>query len=153
MQDVTWATRFNSFTRVDDGNDESESISIKDTGCEANSGPLSESFETKEDMMEKNGSLRGSLDELNEKMIEFATMNQKKFEHLDNKITIVEKDLVDLKEVLEEENIESLKVEMKNNSQIQKDCIKSNLSIKNEISVVKEQLYMVYGREFFNRRK
>ena len=148
-----WATRANSFTRGDEGNDESESISTKDTGCEANSEPLSESFVTEKDMMKQIGSLRGSLDKLNEKMIEVATINQGKFEHLDNEIATVRKDLANLKEVVEDENIKSLKVEMKNNSQIQKDCIKSNLSIKSEISSVKEQLYMVYGREFFNRRK
>ena len=84
------------------------------------------------------------------------TMNQEKFdeiEHLNYKLTTLEKDFADLKEVLEDESIKSLKAEMKDNSQIQKDCIKSNLSIKNEISEVKQQLYMVYGREFFNRRK
>ena len=103
--------------------------------------------------MEKIGLLRESLENLNEKTIEFATMSEEKFEHLDNKMKTVEKDLADLKEVLEDENIKSLKVEMKNNSQMQKNCIKSNLSIKNEISAVKEQLYMVYGREFFNRKR
>ena len=153
LQDVTWATRVNSFTRGDDGNDESESISIKDTGCEANLKTLPGSFETEKDMMEKIGLLRESLENLNEKTIEFATMSEEKFEHLDNKMKTVEKDLADLKEVLEDENIKSLKVEMKNNSQMQKNCIKSNLSIKNEISAVKEQLYMVYGREFFNRKR
>ena len=89
-------------------------------------------------------------------MIEFMTMNQgksDKIEHLSYKITALEKDFADLKEVLEDESIKSLKAEMKDNSQIQKDCIKSNLSIKKEISEVKQQLYMVYGKEFFNRKK
>ena len=97
-----WATRVNSFTRGDDENDESESIPIKDRGCEADAGPLSELFATKKDMKELIGLLRGSLDKLNEKMIEFATMTKEKFEHLDNKIAAVERDVADLKEVQED---------------------------------------------------
>ena len=112
LQDITWATRVISFWRGDDGNDESESIPTKDTGYEANSGPLSESFKTEKDMKEETGSLRGSLDKLNEKMID----NERKFKHLDNQITIIKKHLADLKEVLEYERIKSLKIEMKNYS-------------------------------------
>ena len=89
LQDITWARRYNSFTRGDDGNDESESIPIKDTGCMAYSGPLSELFATKKDAKE----LKRSLDKLNEKMIELATMNK----HLDNKIATVERDVAGLK--------------------------------------------------------
>ena len=98
LQDVTWATRVNSFTRGDDGNDESESIPIKDTGCMAYSGPLSELFATKKDTKE----LKRSLDKLNEKMIEFATMNKGNSERLDSKIATIERDVAGLKENLED---------------------------------------------------
>ena len=104
-----------------------------------NSEPLSKSSDTEIDTNDQIKSIHGHLDELNEKMIVFMTMNQEKsdkIEHLSYKITTLEKDFAEFKELLETETIKSLKAEMKDNSQIQKDCIKSNLSIKNQISVV-----------------
>ena len=71
---------------------------IKDTGCMVYSGPLSELFATKNDAKEQ----KRSLDKLNEKMIEFATMIKGKFERLDNKIATVERDVAGLKENLED---------------------------------------------------
>ena len=117
-----------------------------------NSEPLSKSSDTEIDSKGQSKPIH----ELNGKMIEFRTMNAGKFdkiEHLNCKMTALEKDFADLKEILEDESIRALKAEMRENSQIQKDYIKCYHSIKNEISEVKEQLYMVYGREFFNRRK
>ena len=64
----------------------------------AEPGPISELFATKKDIKELIGSLRGSLDKLNKKMIEFAAMNKENFEHLDNKIATIERDVADLKE-------------------------------------------------------
>ena len=59
----------------------------------AEPGPLSELFATKKDVKELIGSLRGSHDKLNEKLVEFATMNKENFEHLDNKIATIERDI------------------------------------------------------------
>ena len=122
-----------------------------------NSEPFSKPSDTKIDTKDQLKSIQGHLDELIEmKMIDFMTMNQLKsdtIEHLNHKITKVENDLAELKELLEDESIKFLKAGMKDNLQIQKDCMKSNLSIKQEISEVKQQLYMVYGKEFFNRKK
>ena len=59
----------------------------------AYSGPLSELFATKKDAKEQ----KRSLDKLNEKMIEFATIIKGKFEHLDNKMATFERDLAGLK--------------------------------------------------------
>ena len=89
LQDITWARRYNSFTRGDDGNGESESIPTNDTGCMVYSGPLSELFATKKDAKEQ----KRSLDKLNEKMIELATI----IKHLDKKIATVERDVAGLK--------------------------------------------------------
>ena len=63
----------------------------------AYSGPLSELFATKKDQKE----LKRSLDKLNEKMIEFTTLNKGNFEHLDNKMATFERDLAGLKRNLE----------------------------------------------------
>ena len=64
----------------------------------AYSGPLSELFATKKDAKE----LKRSLDKLNEKMIEFATMNKGNSGRLDNKIATIERDVAGLKENLED---------------------------------------------------
>ena len=64
----------------------------------AYSGPLSELFATKKDAKEQ----KRSLDKLNEKIIEFATMIKGKLEHLDNKIATVERDVAGLKQNIDD---------------------------------------------------
>ena len=64
----------------------------------AYSGPLSELFATKKDAKEQ----KRSLDKLNEKMIEFGTMIKGNFEHIDNEIATIKREVADLKENLED---------------------------------------------------
>ena len=64
----------------------------------AYSGPLSELFATKKDAKE----LKRSLDKLNEKMIEFATVNKGHFEYLDNEIATIKREVADLKENIDD---------------------------------------------------
>ena len=93
------------FRGANEGNDELESVSIKDTEFEATSDQSSALSETEKHMTAQTRAMHGSHDEKNEKMIKYMTMNEEKFEHFNNKITAIEKDLADIKQMLEYKSI------------------------------------------------
>ena len=73
-----------------------------------------------------------------------------RFEKQNIEIMILKKELEELKKVIEDSDMRSLKTELKNVLQMQKDAVNSNLSIKKEFSGIKRQLNMVYGTKFFD---
>ena len=52
-----------------------------------------------------------------------------------------------------DEDAKSRKVELKNCLKIQKDTVKSYLSIKKKLSAVEKKFEMVYGKKFFLRKE
>lgn len=54
--------------------------------------------------------------------------------------------MLDIQIVPEEEDLKSLKVDLENCLQIQKDTVKSYLNIKRDVSYLKEHFDMVFGR-------
>ena len=66
-----------------------------------------------------------------------------KVKQLSNDIDVLKKDY--------HEDIKTLKFDLKNCLQIQEDTSKSYLSVKKDISEIKAQLEMVYGKKFFVR--
>ena len=59
---------------------------------------------------------------------------------------------MELKNLVEDIDMQSLKAELKTAVQKQKDSVKSCLSNKKEVAEIKGQLKMVYGKKFFERK-
>ena len=57
------------------------------------------------------------------------------------------------RDLLELNDLKSLKEELKNAIQVQKDGIKSYHIMKKEVSTIKDYLQMVYGKKCFDRKK
>ena len=49
-----------------------------------------------------------------------------------------------------DEDMKSVKVDLKNSLELQKDTVKSYLSIKKKLSAVERKFEMVYGKKFFD---
>lgn len=124
MQNDKWATKVTDWTKKDGEIKESELISIDDTKIEANTDLITDISKMEKNETTKDSTIHVSNDRVNEQMVKLMLLfqeNSEKIEHLTNDITAVKKDLVNIKEMQEYEDIQSLKVEMKNGLEIHKD--------------------------------
>ena len=64
-----------------------------------------------------------------------------------------QKDDVKIWKKVKDEEIESLQNDLKNCIELQKDTIKSYLNMKKDVSALKEQFEMVYGKNVCPHRK
>ena len=86
---------------------------------------------------------RISNEYVNKTLVELTQTNQGQ----NDEISSLKRDLLELND------LKSLKEELKNAIQVQKDGIKSYHIMKKEVSTIKDYLQMVYGKKCFDRKK
>ena len=92
------------------------------------------------------GELKGEITRVNEKLVQLTKSIQEKFEQQDNETTVFKRQEADLKKLDHVKDMTSLMVQLKSVIQTQKDAAE-------EVSDIKRQLNMVYGKKFFDRKK
>lgn len=138
-----WATKVNnSKEEVDEGIKELDSVSHKEVGMENFSGSVLDA-----DRMQSYPSVR-----MMKEHDEALTMQNDKLNKLTKTVEEFIGDITSWKKMMDED-AKSRKVELKNCLEIQKDTVKSNLSIKKKLSSVETRFEMVYGKKFFDRKE
>ena len=99
------------------------------------------------------GQLKDEITSVNEKLVQMTKIIKENSEQQDNETTSIIKDttflkkqFAELKEVVEGNDLKSLNAKLKRVIQTQKDTAK-------EVSGIKGQLNLVYGKTFFDRKK
>ena len=106
------------------------------------------------------GATYDSLDLSNEKSREMMAIMQRNSDNirrLNDILTSLTESILNNEEKFDhvqmQEDLKSLRLELKKSLEAQKDISKSNLNIEKDYSAIKAKLSKVYGREFFERRK
>ena len=133
--------------------DKSETIKMKEDGVEE---ILTEHSQRRTKETKPIGASNESFDLLNETQGELMAMVQGNSDNIrplnDNVATLTE-GILKIEEKFDNDELKSLKLELKKSLKAQKDIIKSNLKIGKDYTAVKAKLTKVYGREFFERRR
>ena len=139
LQDETWATKSgNTVEQENEADEKSESISFERIIIKGVSGEFTGFGKLQTDPKMKVQPKQESSEIWSKIFSESIKVKQ-----LSNDIDVLKKDY--------HEDIKTLKFDLKNCLQIQEDTSKSYLSVKKDISEIKAQLEMVYGKKFFVR--
>ena len=148
LKDIKWATKVTIIkSGKEKDNEESEPVTLKETWADANSELMIKCSGKKTTVTTQIEEIKGSLDRLNEKLMEVMAMMQRNFdniERMNDDTMILKEDLVEIKQNLGDTDMKSLKLELKS-------CLTSYHDIKKDNSVINGKLYKIYGRDFFNR--
>ena len=136
-----WAAKVsNTMKEEDERNKELVSVFDENVDMESFSGEGAQLDITQSDSTMRRMTELGSLNELMETLKKLAFAFEKQ-----------ESDMTAWKKMINED-IKSLKLDLKNSLGIQKDTVKSYLCMKKDVAEVKGQLEMVYGKKFFHQR-
>ena len=154
-----WATKFCNI--IKEQNEETkglDSVFHKQVGMDSFSGTRIDSNRRQSDPAVLMTTERGSFNMLNDQMEKLT----KTVEQIAGRMTTLRSDMTTLRsdmttwrsdmttrEKMVDEDIESMKIDIKNCLEMQKDTVKSYLNMKKENSAVKRRFETVYGRNFF----
>ena len=166
MQNDTWATRVNNIKDEDDKSDKDLSMKLGENNdfvpdrteamkmrrgiAEQQSYGYTMENQGKrgaiKDTSANFGQSKEEISSINQKLIQLTKIIQEIREKQDCETMSLKKEMATLKEVVEVNDLRSLKPELKGAIQAQKDAAK-------EVSGIKGQLNMLYGRKFFDHKQ